>query len=232
MGTTEMGSLISQQLLGLVGGLFLLTAFGLVVTRQLRTNLMVFVVQSALLAASAVVLGYARSSIHLLVVAGLTVVVKPLLIPWILRRTVSRDIFARREISQVFNIPAALLVAIGLVILSYFIVRPLLGNADAAVRINLPVGIAGLLLGAFAMTVRREAIPQVMAILSMENGAFFAGIVIAPGLPLIAELAASFDMLIIALVMGLLTKKIHERVGTTSVGDLAALKEDSSQWNS
>jgi len=32
--------------------------------------------------------------------------------------------------------------------------------------------------------------------------------------------------------MGLLTKKIHERVGTTSVGELATLKEDSEQWNS
>ena len=232
MGKTEMISLLSQQLLGLVGGLFLLTSFSLVVTRQLRTNLMVFVVQSVLLAASALILGYAKSSTHLLVVAGLSLVIKPLLIPWILRRTVSRDIFARREISQILNIPTALLVAVGLVILGYFITRPLLGEADAAIRINLPVGIAGLLLGAFAMTVRREAIPQVMAILSMENGAFFAGIVIAPGLPLIAELAASFDVLIIALVMGLLTKKIHERVGTTSVGELATLKEDSEQWNS
>ena len=193
---------------------------------------MVFVVQSALLAASAIILGYAMSSTHLLVVAGLTIVIKPLLIPWILRRTVSRDIFARREISQILNIPTALLVAVGLVILGYFITRPLLGDADATIRINLPVGIAGLLLGAFAMTVRREAIPQVMAILSMENGAFFAGIAIAPGLPLIAELAASFDVLIIALVMGLLTKKIHERVGTTSVGELATLKEDPEQWNS
>jgi hydrogenase-4 component E len=193
---------------------------------------MVFVVQSVLLAASALILGYAKSSTHLLVVAGLSVVIKPLLIPLILHRTVSSDVFARREIFQVLNIPTALLVAVGLVIFSYFIARPLLGDSDAAIRINLPIGIAGLLLGAFAMTVRREAIPQVMAILSMENGAFFAGIAIAPGLPLIAELAASFDMLIIALVMGLLTKKIHERVGTTSVGELAALKEGSEQWNS
>jgi hydrogenase-4 component E len=232
METTATVSFFSQQVLGLVGGLFLLTTFGLIVTRQLLANLTLFTIQSALLAASALTLGFARSSTHLLVVAGLTVVVKPLLIPWLLRRTVGSDIFARRDISQVLNIPTVLLVGVGLATLSYFIARPLLDGADAAVRTNLPIGMAGLFLGVFAMTVRREAISQVLAILSMENGAFFAGIAIAPGLPLMAELAASFDMLIIALVMGLLAKKIHERVGTTSVGELVALKEDSTRWNS
>jgi hydrogenase-4 membrane subunit HyfE len=60
----------------------------------------------------------------------------------------------------------------------------------------------------------------------MENGAFFASVSIAPGLPLIAELAAAFDVLIIALVMGLLTQRIHERVGTTDVGRMTSLKEE------
>jgi len=232
MGTTGTISLFSQQVLGLLGGLFLLTAFALIVTRQLLANLMMFAVQSVLLAASALTLGCASSSTHLVVVAGLTILMKPLLIPWLLRRILSRDMYARREISQVLSIPTALLVAVGLATLAYFIASPLVAGADPAVRINLPVGMAGLLLGAFAMTVRREAMPQVLAILSMENGAFFAGIAIAPDLPLIAELAASFDMLIIALVVGLLTKQIDERVGRTPVGELVALKEDSAKWSS
>jgi hydrogenase-4 component E len=76
------------------------------------------------------------------------------------------------------------------------------------------------------VTVRREALPQVLGILTMENGAFFAGVSIAPNLPLIAELAAAFDVLVIALVMGLLTRRIHKSVGTTLVGRMAALKEE------
>jgi hydrogenase-4 component E len=85
---------------------------------------------------------------------------------------------------------------------------------------------AGLLLGAYVVMVRREAVPQVIGILSMENGAFFASVSIAPDLPLIAELAAAFDVLIIAVVMGLLTRRIHERVGTTDVGRMTSLKEE------
>ena len=45
-------------------------------------------------------------------------------------------------------------------------------------------------------------------------------------LPLIAELAAAFDVLIIALVMGLLTRKIHEYIGTTAVGEMTSLREE------
>ena len=69
-------------------------------------------------------------------------------------------------------------------------------------------------------------IPQLIGILTMENGAFFAGVSIAPDLPLIAELAAAFDVLIIALVMGLLTRKIHEYIGTTAVGEMTSLREE------
>ena len=60
----------------------------------------------------------------------------------------------------------------------------------------------------------------------MENGAFMAGISIAPDLPLISELAAAFDVLVIALVIGLLIRSIHKHVGTTLVGDMASLKEE------
>jgi hydrogenase-4 component E len=112
-------------------------------------------------------------------------------------------------------------------ILAYFIASPLLSlGQEPFIKVNLPIGLAALLLGAYMVMVRREAVPQVIGILAMENGAFFAGVAIAPDLPLIAELAAAFDVLIIALVMGLLTRRIHERVGTTAVGRMTSLKEE------
>jgi hydrogenase-4 component E len=159
--------------------------------------------------------------------AGITIMIKTILIPWLLRRIISKEVYARREISQVLNIPTSLLIAVALVIFAYFISSPLLNvTDDIFVKLNLPIGVAGLLLGSYAVMVRREAVPQVIGILSMENGAFFAGISIAPGLPLIAELTAAFDVLIIAIVMGILTRRIHERVGTTEVGRLTSLREE------
>ena len=218
---------VLTRLNALAGGLFLLTAFGLIAMRQVLASLNLFVLQSVLLAASAFLLGYNYASVHLFVVAAITLGIKSVLIPWLLRRTVRQEIYARREISQVLNIPTSLLIGVALTIFAYFTASPLLGiGNEAFVKINLPIGMAGLLLGAHAVMARREAVPQVIGILAMENGALFAGVCIAPDLPIIAELAAAFDVLIIALVMGLLTKRIHERVGTTAVGKMAALKEE------
>ena len=216
------------KLNALTGGVFLLSAFGLLAIRQMLTCLRIYVFQSLLLAISALILGYHYGSIHLFVVAGLTIITKVLIIPWLLRRTVGYESYAKREISQAINIPASLLIALAITILSYYLANPLLTAASAGVfeRINLPVGLASLILGAFTVTVRREAVPQVLGILAMENGAFFAGVAIAPNLPLIAELAVAFDVLIIALVMGLLALKIRKTLGKTAVGGLIALKEE------
>jgi len=218
---------VLTKLDALAGGLFLLTALGLVAMRQVLASLNLFVLQSILLASSAFILGYQHASVHLYAVAAITLTTKSALIPWLLRRTIRQEIYARREISQVLNIPTSLLLSAALMILAYFIASPLLTlGQELFVKVNLPIGLAALLLGAYVVMVRREAVPQVIAILSMENGAFFAGVAIAPDLPLIAELAAAFDVLIIALVMGLLTRRIHERVGTTAVGRMASLKEE------
>lgn len=215
------------QLNALAGGLFVLTVFGIVGMRQMIGSLRLFVVQSILLAGSACILGYEYTSVHLFLVAGITIFSKAFLIPWLLYHMLSHEIHARREIAQALNIPTSLLIAAGLVICSYFMVRPLLETGTTAfLSVNLPIGVAGLLIGGYTITVRGEALPQLLGILTMENGAFLAGVCIAPNLPLMAELAAAFDVLIIALVVGLLTRSIHKRVGTTLVGKMASLKEE------
>ena len=194
---------------------------------QVQACLRIYIGQSLLLAFSAFLLGAVHGSIHLFVVAAITLAIKSALIPWLLRRTVGHDIYARREISQILNVPASLLIAVAIAIFAYAVATPLLAaSVGPYERINLPIGMAGLFLGAYTVTVRREAIPQLIGILAMENGAFFAGVSIAPSLPLIAELAAAFDVLIIALVMGLLTRKIHEHIGTTAVGEMTSLREE------
>src|SRR6266700_2668810 len=168
----------------LTGALFLLTAIGVVATRQVLASLQLFIMQSLLLTASAILLGIALGSPHLFAVAAV------------------------------------------LVVLAYVVANPLLeAVAVPFARINLPLGIAAMFLGAFTIAVRREAVPQLLGLLALENGVFFAGVAIVPNLPVIAELAAAVDVPVITLVVGLLTRRIHKRLGTTSVGSLSALRE-------
>ena len=140
-----------------------------------------------------------------------------------LRRLLSREIYTVREIDQSVNIPMSLLIAMGLILFGFFVAHRILGAepGSAFAATNVPVGLAGLLLGAYTVAVRREAVAEMLGLLAIENAAFFAGIAMVPDLPLIAELAAAFDLLLIATVLGVLTRAIGERVGTTEVARLA-----------
>ena len=210
----------------LTGAVFLLTALGVVATRQVLASLQLFITQSLLLTLSAMLLGVALGSLHLFAVAAITIATKTVMIPWVLRHTVSSEVYRTREIDRVLNIPSSLLIAAVLVILAYAVANPLLGAVDVPfARINLPLGIAAMFLGVFTIVVRREAVPQLLGLLALENGVFFAGVAIVPDLPVIAELAAAVDVPVVALVVGLLTRRIHLRLGTTSVGRLTALRE-------
>jgi hydrogenase-4 component E len=224
-------SLLLANLNALAGGLFLITAFGIIATRQVQDCLRFFIFQSIFLAASAFVLGAQPLSWHLIAVGAINLITKPVLIPWVLRKMVREEVYTRREINQIISIPTSLMIALILAVAAYFISVPWLGavGADGAVRINVPIGLAGVLLGTYTLTVRREAVPQILGILAMENGAFFAGVAIAPDLPVIAELAVAFDVLILAFVVGILTRTVHERMGTTAVGNLAKLREEPRQ---
>jgi hydrogenase-4 component E len=217
---------VLDSLNSLVGGLFLLTAFGIVATRQANGILTLFIAQSLLLAASALALGLRYDSWHLYGVALVNVIAKPVLIPWIIRRTVHEEIHTRREIDQVLNIPTSLLIALALAILAYFLTVPLQRAVALEFRgPNVPIGFAGLFLGAYTLAVRREAVPLLIGLLAMENGAFFAGISLARTLPLLVELAIATDGLIIVFITAVLIRAVHQHIGTTEVGALTRLKE-------
>lgn len=119
----------------------------------------------------------------LIAVALLDLTIKPLLIPWLLRRYVHDEIFRRREITQLVNIPSSLLIGLLLTLMAYVLAASLPAAAGAMADINVSVGLAGLLLGAFTLAVRREAVPQLISIFAIENGSLLAGIAIAPRLP-------------------------------------------------
>lgn len=221
---------MTEQLLAnlnaLACGLFLLTAFGIVAMRQARGCLQLFILQSLLLAGSAALLGLRFDSGHLFGVAIVNLISKPIIVPWLLRRTAPAQLYTRREIDQALNIPTALLIALALAIGAYFLGDTLSKAVAPAYRgPNIPIGIAGLLLGAFTLTVRREAMSLLIGLLAMENGAFLAGIAMARDLPILVELAIATDGLIIVFIMGVLVRAVEMHIGTTAVGEMASLRE-------
>ena len=205
----------------------MLVSLAIVATRQMLATLRLFVIESLLLAVSATAIGIGTHSVHLLVVAGIVIVTKVIGVPWVLKITVGDEIYGRREIDQALTIPTSLILAAGLVFFGFFVSERLFFMVPAPefTVLNLPVGIACVLLGMFTVTVRREAIAQLTGLLVMENSVFFAGAAIASHLPTLAEIAAAVDLPIMTLVFGLLIRQIHRKLGTTRVGELSSLGE-------
>ena len=229
MGSSQ--TQLIQGLNALAAGLVLLAAFAMVTTRQVQGVLRFLIIQSLFVAVSAFLIGFNRGSIDLWALGCIMIASKVITIPWVLRRLLPADLYERREIDQLINIPTSLLIALVLAIAAEFLVGPLVTAAkDPVVQANLPIGMAGLLIGAYSLVARREAIPQLIGILAMENGAFFAGIAIAPDLPLIAELAIAIDVILIVVVVGVLTRNITKAIGTTEAASMSELREEPRSW--
>ncbi|MGH9685612.1 MAG: hypothetical protein ACRD5K_00785 [Candidatus Acidiferrales bacterium] len=222
---------VGESLNALCAGLILICAFAIVGTRQVQGVRRFFIFQSILLAGACFFLAWDERVVDLWWLGGITVTAKVIVIPWVLKRTLARELYVRREISQTINIPSSLLLALLLAIGAELLVGPVAeATRNPVIEINLPIGLACVLIGAYSLTARREAIPQLLGILAMENGAFLAGIAIAPTLPLIAEFAIAIDVVLIGVIVGLLTRTIEKTMGTTKAAALSELKEETSEW--
>jgi hydrogenase-4 component E len=222
---------IAGALNTLSAGLILICAFAMVGTRQVQGVVRFFVVQSLLLSASSFLLASGEHSRHLWALGAITIGAKVVVIPLVLKRTLVRSFYVRREIEQAVNIPASLLVSLLLAIAAELLVGPVAAaSGDPVIAVNLPIGLGCLLIGSYSLMARREAIPQLIGILAMENGAFLAGIAIAAELPLIAELAVAVDVVLIVVIIGILTADIRKTMGTTEAAALSELKEEPTPW--
>lgn len=212
---------------GFIAALFVIFGLGVIVTRQMRGSLHLFILHALALTASAIVIGIATHSPHLYWVALITFVTKVIAIPLVLSWSAGAQVYERREVDQVITIPRSVLIAGVLALIAWVVAHPLVlaitGRPFAV--INLPTGLIAVFFGAMTVAVRREAVAQLMGILIMESGAFFASISIVNDLSIIAGIAAAVDVPIAALVIGLLIRSIHKATGMTRVGLMAELKE-------
>jgi len=209
----------------LVLGLFIIVTISMTVVRQVGACMRAFITQSLLLAASAFLLGSSPLSWHLVALGCVTIVSKVILMPWLVAVLVPGEVHRRRELSQALDVPTSLLLALALTLLAYFVGEHLVKAAPSLQAGNVSIGIAAMLVGLLLLAVRNEALPQLLGILAMENGAFLAGIAIAPDFPLISEFAIAFDVLLLAFIVGLLTRMAYAHIGTTEVAQLAELRE-------
>jgi len=212
----------------LMAALVLVLQISMVGQRWLITNIRMFGLQSFLLAAIAGTIAFFNHANHVYIAAGLTLVLKALALPVLLERIVAR-VGIQQEIEPLINVPLSVLISGGLTLVGYIVAEsfyhPEETSAPAALGHNtLAIAIALFLIGFFMMLNRRKALTQVLGLLSMENGLFLAAISLTYGMPLVVEIGIFFDVLVAAMVLGILVYRIGETFDSTDVSKLRRLR--------
>jgi hydrogenase-4 membrane subunit HyfE len=213
---------LATRLIDVLGALLLFTMLLILAAGQIFRAIYAVAVQAVFLGVAGVVLGAATGNVDLWVIAGITIVVKAVLLPWLLIRVVRR-VQISREIEPVIPTTVTLAVAAAIVVLAFHL-NASLGPVRQTITGNaLPVGVTLILVGVLVMASRRKALVQMVGLFASENGIFFTAMAISQGMPLIIEIGVILDVVLGALVMGILVLRVRSSVDA-DIADLESLK--------
>jgi hydrogenase-4 component E len=211
-----------QTVIDNLGALLLFTMILIVAAGQIYRAIYAVAAQSFLIAVAGGVLAMATGNVDLWVIAGITLTVKAIVLPWVLHGVVRR-MNVRREIEPVIPEAATLALAVVVIVMSFHLSASL-GPVRQAITGNaLPVGIALTLTGVLVMATRKTALTQMVGLFASENGIFFTAMAVTQGMPLIIEIGVILDVILAALVMAIMVLRVRSTVDA-DIADLDELK--------
>lgn len=210
-----------SQLVGLLGFGVVVVGFLLVWRQSLPGRLVLFAVQSALLAALAGVVGIFTGKAELGVVALAVLVVKA----WVIPRVLARVAPALPRPAGPARSPAGLVLGAGaLVFVAYAVMLPVTRATALPTAGGLPLALGTGLIGLLLCVTARRALTQVLGFLVFENGVFMLALLATYGLPALVEAGAFLDLLVAVLVMKVVLGEIQESFDSTEVDRLRELR--------
>jgi hydrogenase-4 component E len=215
--------------------LILLIEFGMFRQALLRDQIRLYAAQSGLLAVLAAFVALAKHLPELYALAAVTIALKVIAIPLVLRRLARADdvdpgddlatgIGADIAGSGGLSLASTVLIGIVVAAFGFFAAGSLPISASAAPTTALSISLSVVLVAFVLMIQRRDVVSQAIGLFSLENGISLAALVIAANLPLILELAFLFDLLLAVVVFGLLIRLHHGRADTLSTTGLTSLR--------
>jgi len=219
-----MFSHIGSQLVDLCSALLLLTCFAIVAQQRLSACVDLFALQSAFLVLTTALVAFLTGNHHIYIAAGLTGLIKVVIIPRVLKKVIER-LNVKRELVMNVNVPVGLLICGAMVMLAFFIAQPIIPLGFLLTRDSLAIALAIVLIGLFTMIARQKAVSQLVGFLVMENGVFLGATAATYGMPLIVELGVFFDVLIAVLIAGIYTNRLHDAFDSVDTSHLTVLKE-------
>jgi hydrogenase-4 component E len=185
-------------------------------------------IQSAIriVAAQGAILGvitllmHERLTLPVLLSAVAAVLIKGIIIPAIMVRSLRAAEIKREEEPFIGFLPSIILGAVATAATLLF-TRAL----TTAPSLIIPASIATVLVGFIILISRFKAISQVLGYLVLENGIYIFGMLLIEAIPLVVEMGMLLDLFVGVFVISIITNHINQAFSSMDTRRLVSLKE-------
>jgi hydrogenase-4 component E len=203
--------------------LMLVIEYGMLQATLLRGQIRLYIAQSLVISALAAVVAFARNVLELYALAGLSLLLKVVIVPAVMLRLLRRT---NPEIarSRALGVASMVLLAVAVSAFGFFASARFGLGSPVLPATALAAAVAIVLVSFVLMIVRRDVASQAIGFFALENGVSLASLVVAATLPLILEVAFLFDLLVAVVVFGVLIRVHHEQAEKLSTDLLTELR--------
>jgi hydrogenase-4 component E len=199
-----------------------LTNFWVLGTTRLSATIRAVAIQGTLLAALPLAL-HPGVSVHLIGLAGGTLVVKAIVLPSLLVRAI-REAAVRREIEPLIGYTASMVLGAGAVALA-FSIAPRLPLPELDSPRLVPVALSTVMIGLLVLTTRSKAVTQVVGYLILENGVYVFGLSQVERVPFLLEVGVLLDIFVAVFIMGIVVFHINREFDSLDSARLTELRD-------
>ena len=146
----------------------------------------------------------------MIVVGVITIVVKTIIIPIVLKNLSKKFDFNRQIIPKIAMQYSIMLVP-AVLVFTFYLSEPITNILSEHAN-YVAISIASLLLSLLLIIQHKDVAPRIIGFLSIENALFLLGITATNGMPMLVELGIFFDLLMAIVVINLLFYKEELKV--------------------
>ena len=186
-------------------GLFLASLIVALFTTRLYRLLLWYSLNSLMLGILAVVLGRMLEDGAMVLTGIVTILLKAIAIPYVLKNFASRFRLAR-QIPPRIKVHYAIILVPAILVFTFYLAEPITHLIDTNAN-YVAVSISSMFLSLLLMIEHKNVAPKIIGFLSIENALFLLGITATQGMPMLVELGIFFDLLMAIVVINILFNK-------------------------
>ncbi|KHO62861.1 hydrogenase 4 membrane subunit [Thermoanaerobacter sp. YS13] len=202
--------------------LLILTSMLVVETRKLGMAAYMYRFQSLVLVTIFLSIAVFMEAKPLYIWSITALITKTFLVPYLILKFLKR--VKEQEEGVAIDRKLTIILAVGILALSFAVVEPFHMQAVLKLRVALAVSIAHFMLGLLCILARKNALKQILGYCLMENGSHLTLAIMAYNAPETVEIGILTDAVFAVLIMTIIARRLFKDFGTLDTDKLTLLK--------